>query len=76
MTRDKAVMLMMELLGANADDAEKQVTQNKGDRAKTIYLRELFKTHLQHITDYTRRGMWWRLRSIRTTPSECICSWW
>jgi hypothetical protein len=36
MTRDKAVMLMMELLGANADDAEKQVTQNKGDRAKTI----------------------------------------
>ncbi|GAU30015.1 hypothetical protein TSUD_161000 [Trifolium subterraneum] len=53
MTSNEGALLMVELHGATADDADRQVTLTKGGHTRSTYLRDLFRTHLQHIDDYT-----------------------
>ncbi|GAU34408.1 hypothetical protein TSUD_217480 [Trifolium subterraneum] len=54
--RDKCALLMVQLINAEPNDADKEVAKTKGALARTTYLKALCKTHLQHIAHYNAEG--------------------
>ncbi|GAU35375.1 hypothetical protein TSUD_57240 [Trifolium subterraneum] len=55
-TRDEGALLMMKQLGVESADADNEVARTKEARVRMIYLKVIFKTHLQHVADYIEEG--------------------
>ncbi|MCI52384.1 hypothetical protein A2U01_0073628, partial [Trifolium medium] len=49
-------MLMVQLLGSSPLDAERRVKETRGAHTRFTYLKELFKSHLESVAEYTEEG--------------------
>jgi hypothetical protein len=58
-TRYESALLMVQLLRAKPTDADKEVAKTKGAHGRTTLVlryKVIFKTRLQHITDFIEEG--------------------